>query len=68
MHSRFALFSAGDGAGERNSFLAEETGMPRHGVQKALFGDGNPRFESIDAIMHAMGYRLTLEKLDMSVS
>ncbi len=50
------------------SSLAEETGMTRNGGQKALFGDGNPRFESINAIMHAMGYRLTLEKLDMSVS
>lgn len=50
------------------SSLAEETGMTRNGVQKALSDEGNPRFENINAIMHAMGYRLTPEKLDMPAS
>lgn len=50
------------------STLAEETGMTRNGIQKALSGDGNPRFENINAIMHAMGYRLSPEKLERSVS
>ncbi len=49
------------------STLAEETGMSRKGLQKALSEDGNPRFENINAIMQAMGYRLTAEKLDMPV-
>ena len=49
------------------STLAEETGMTRNGVQKALSEEGNPRFENINAIMHAMGYRLTPEKLEMPV-
>jgi probable addiction module antidote protein len=42
--------------------IAEETGMTRKGVQKALSEHGNPKFESINAIMHAMGYRLTPQK------
>ena len=45
------------------SALAEETGMTRKGLQKALSPQGNPRLENINAIMHAMGYRLTPEKL-----
>ena len=45
------------------SALAEETGMTRKGLQKALSPQGNPRLENLNAIMHAMGYRLTPEKL-----
>jgi probable addiction module antidote protein len=47
------------------STLAEETGMTRNGVQKALSEDGNPKFENINAIMRAMGYRLIPEKFEM---
>ena len=47
------------------STLAEETGMTRNGVQKALSEGGNPRFENINAIMQAMGYRLIPEKFEM---
>lgn len=47
------------------SALAEETGLTRNGVQKALSEDGNPRFENINAIMQAMGYRLIPEKFEM---
>jgi probable addiction module antidote protein len=45
------------------SFIAETAGLSRKGVQKALSEDGNPRFESVNAIMHAMGYRLVPQKL-----
>lgn len=45
------------------SMIAEETGMTRKGLQKALSPQGNPRLENINAIMHAMGYRLAPEKL-----
>jgi len=48
------------------STLAEETGMTRKGLQKALSPQGNPRLENINAIMHAMGYRLTPKKLGLS--
>jgi probable addiction module antidote protein len=45
------------------SFIAETSGLSRKGVQKALSEDGNPKFESVNAIMHAMGYRLAPQKL-----
>ena len=48
------------------SMLAEETGMTRNGVQKALSEDGNPGFENINAIMQAMGYRLIPEKIEVA--
>lgn len=44
--------------------LAEEAGMSRKGVQKALSEEGNPEFASINSIMHAMGYRLAPKKLE----
>ncbi|MGA3115874.1 MAG: hypothetical protein ABSF90_15745 [Syntrophobacteraceae bacterium] len=44
--------------------LAEEAGMSRKGVQKALSGEGNPEFAGINSILHAMGYRLVSKKLD----
>jgi len=44
--------------------LAEETGLSRKGIQKALSGNGNPGFASVNAIMHAMGYRLSPQRLN----
>ncbi len=44
---------------------AEAAGMSRKGLQKALSEEGNPRFESVNAIMHAMGYHLKPEKSGM---
>ncbi len=38
----------------------EETGLSRKGIQKALSEDGNPEL----AIIHAMGYRLSPQKLE----
>ena len=46
------------------SALAEETGMTRQGLQKALSEKGNPRLESVNAIIKALGYRLTPQKLE----
>lgn len=45
------------------SRVAEDSGLSRKGVQKALSENGNPQFSSVNAIMHAMGYRLTPQKL-----
>ena len=45
------------------SCIAEASGLSRKGVQKALSEDGHPRFESVNAILHAMGYRLVPQKL-----
>ncbi len=48
------------------SAIAEETGISRQGLQKALSEKGNPYFENINSIMKAMGYRLKYEKDDMA--
>lgn len=45
------------------SVLAAETGMSRQGLQKALSNKGNPRLDNINAIIHALGYRLKPEKV-----
>lgn len=45
------------------SFIAETSGLSRKGVQKALSEEGNPKFESVNAILRAMGYRLVPQKL-----
>jgi len=45
------------------SVLAEQTGMTRQGLQKALSSNGNPRLDNINSIMHALGYRLIPKKL-----
>ena len=46
------------------SRIAEASGLSRKGVQKALSENGNPQFGSVNAILHAMGYRLAPQKLD----
>tara|TARA_R110000744_G_scaffold160299_2_gene276620 strand:- start:283 stop:606 length:324 start_codon:yes stop_codon:yes gene_type:complete len=46
--------------------MADEIGISRQGLQKALSEKGNPRLENINAIMQAMGYRLSPERLDIS--
>jgi probable addiction module antidote protein len=45
------------------SKIAEVSGLSRKGVQKALSENGNPQFSNINAILHAMGYRLAPQKL-----
>lgn len=46
--------------------IAEEAGISRNGVQKALSENGNPKFKSINAIMHAMGYSLMPQRIQNS--
>ncbi|MFH0996813.1 MAG: addiction module antidote protein [Pseudomonadota bacterium] len=48
--------------------IAEEAGMSRKGVQKALSKAGNPEFASVNSIIHAMGYRLAPQKIDPSTN
>ena len=50
------------------SILAEESGITRNGIQKALSEDAKPGFETINTIVNAMGYGITLQRLDMQVS
>jgi probable addiction module antidote protein len=45
------------------STMANEIGMTRQGLQKALSTKGNPRLDSINAIMRAMGYQLMPQRL-----
>ena len=46
------------------SSLAEDVGMTRQGLQKALSSKGNPRLDNVNAIMHALGYQLMPQPLD----
>ena len=46
------------------SAMANDAGMTRQGLQKALSVNGNPRLDNINAIMHSLGYRLIPEKPD----
>jgi probable addiction module antidote protein len=50
------------------SHIAEVAGLSRKGVQKALSENGNPKFGSVNAILHAMGYRLAPQKLEKTIS
>ena len=43
--------------------MAEEVGMTRQGLQKALSVKGNPRMDNVNAIMHALGYQLMPQPL-----
>lgn len=44
--------------------IADEIGISRQGLQKALSENGNPRLGNINAIMKAMGYQLAPQRLD----
>jgi probable addiction module antidote protein len=46
------------------SEIAEEVGMSRPGLQKALSTKGNPRLDNINSIMRAMGYQLMPHRLE----
>jgi probable addiction module antidote protein len=46
------------------SAIADEVGMTRQGLQKALSAKGNPRLDNINSIMRAMGYRLMPQKVE----
>jgi probable addiction module antidote protein len=48
------------------SDMAEQIGMTRQGVQKALSDEGNPRLGNVTSIMKAMGYCLVPQKLPRS--
>ena len=46
------------------SNIANEIGITRQGLQKALSSKGNPRLETVNSIMQAMGYQLMPKKID----
>lgn len=43
--------------------IADEAGLTRNGIQKALSEQGHPKFESINAILHAIGYSLMPKRM-----
>lgn len=47
------------------SALAAESGITRNGIQKALSEQAKPGFDTIYTIVKAMGYSLTLRRLDV---
>lgn len=50
------------------STMAEEVGMTRQGLQKALSAKGNPRLDNINAIMRAMGYQLMPHRVESATA
>ncbi|HRQ40180.1 MAG TPA: putative addiction module antidote protein [Chloroflexota bacterium] len=44
--------------------MAEQVGMTRQGLQKALSARGNPRLDNVNSIMRAMGYQLVPHRLE----
>jgi len=46
------------------SQLAEETGLTRQALYKALSRDGNPEFSTILKVAHALGFRLSPEPVE----
>lgn len=41
--------------------LARETGLTREGLYKSLSENGNPSFTTVNKIVHALGFKLTLQ-------
>jgi len=61
-----ALFTHAVGivARSRNmSQIARDTGLTREGLYKALTEFGNPNFGTVWKVLHALGYRLTVEPI-----
>jgi probable addiction module antidote protein len=48
------------------SEMADEIGISRQGLQKALSEKGNPRLDTINAIMQSLGYRLAPQRLSQT--
>jgi probable addiction module antidote protein len=44
--------------------LAEETGLTRQALYKALSRDGNPEFSTVMKVAHALGFRLSAERIE----
>ena len=44
--------------------LAEEISLNRQSLYKALSSDGNPRLDTLLAILHGLGFRLSITPLE----
>lgn len=49
--------------GGRN-VLAQRTGLNRESLYKTLSDKGNPLFETINAILEALGYRFVVQRIE----
>ncbi|MCH8293383.1 putative addiction module antidote protein [Candidatus Poribacteria bacterium] len=47
--------------------LSTQTNLNRQDLYKALSEEGNPRLETIGAVLHALGFRLAVEFMDHSI-
>lgn len=45
--------------------LAEETNLNRQNLYKALSEEGNPRLETVETILHTLGFRLSIIPRDI---
>ena len=43
--------------------LAEDTRLNRQNLYRALSKEGNPRLETVGAVLHGLGFRLSIEPL-----
>jgi probable addiction module antidote protein len=50
------------------SQIAQEAGLSRESLYKALSGEGNPQFETIYLVLKALGLRLRAEPANDSKS
>jgi probable addiction module antidote protein len=48
------------------SQLARDTGITREGLYKALSGEGNPSFDTIVKVAHALGLKVKFEPVSSS--
>ena len=45
------------------SAIAKEAGLTRQGLQKSLSARGNPRLDSINSILHSLGFMFSVQRL-----
>jgi probable addiction module antidote protein len=43
--------------------LAKAAGVPRESLYRALSADGNPRFSTLQAILRAAGFRMSVQRI-----
>ena len=55
-----ALRTVAESQGMAN--VAQAAGVPRESLYRALSGSGNPRFDTLHAILRAAGFKLTVSR------
>lgn len=48
--------------------LARKTSLNRQSLYKTLSGNGNPRLQTLQSILHALGFRLSIEPITREYS